>query len=229
MRKNDAPSVPLVLTVIIPTINEEKSIGSTLRSVKKTLARVNYEIIIVDTNSTDKTASIARSLGAKVVNEPRRGYGRAYKTGFRHAKGNLIVTLDADSTYPVEDTMKLVSVLETGFDFVSGMRKRSNGMSLLHRFGNWLITTTANVLFLTNFKDSQSGMWVFRRCLLKKMNLTDNSWPFSGEIKIEAWRHGRFREVPIKYGLRKGQSKVRSWKVGWENIKFLFKKRFGVS
>ena len=218
-----------MLSVIIPTINEEKSIGSTIKSVSKALKGVRHEIIIIDTNSTDRTVSIAKSLGAKVVNEPRRGYGRAYKTGFRHAKGDIIVTLDADSTYPVEDTMKLVSVLEKGFDFVSGMRIRSENMSLLHRFGNWTITTTANVLFFTRFRDSQSGMWVFKKSLLKSMKLTNDSWPFSGEIKIEAWRHGRFCEVPIPYGLRKGQSKVRSWKVGWENIKFLFKKRFGVS
>ena len=218
-----------MLSVIIPTINEEKSIGSTIKSVSKALKGVRHEIIIIDTNSTDRTVSIAKSLGAKVVNEPRHGYGRAYKTGFRHAKGDIIVTLDADSTYPVEDTMKLVSVLEKGFDFVSGMRIRSENMSLLHRFGNWTITTTANVLFFTRFRDSQSGMWVFKKSLLKSMKLTNDSWPFSGEIKIEAWRHGRFCEVPIPYGLRKGQSKVRSWKVGWENIKFLFKKRFGVS
>ncbi|KHO47480.1 MAG: glycosyl transferase [archaeon GW2011_AR5] len=218
-----------MLSVIIPTINEEKSIGSTIKFVGKALKGVRHEIIIIDTNSTDRTVSIAKSLGAKVVNEPRRGYGRAYKTGFRHAKGGIIVTLDADSTYPVEDTMKLVSALENGFDFVSGMRIRSENMSLLHRFGNWAITATANVLFFTRFMDSQSGMWVFKKSLLKSMKLTNDSWPFSGEIKIEAWRHGRFCEVPIPYGLRKGQSKVRSWKVGWENIKFLFKKRFGVS
>ena len=61
------------------------------------------------------------------------------------------------------------------------------------------------------------------------MNLTNDSWPFSGEIKIEAWRHGKFIETPIIYRKRRGESKVRSWKVGWENIKFLFKKRFGIS
>lgn len=218
-----------MLSVIIPTINEEKSIGSTIKSIKHALKNVHHEILIIDTNSTDGTIRIAKSLGAKVVNEPRRGYGRAYKTGFRHSKGDIIVTLDADSTYPVESAMKLAKILKSGYDFVSGMRKRSEGMSLSHRFGNWAITTTANVLFFTRFKDSQSGMWVFRKSLLKDMNLTNDSWPFSGEIKIEAWRHGKFIETPIIYRKRRGESKVRSWKVGWENIKFLFKKRFGIS
>jgi len=215
----------MILSIIIPTINEEKSIGSTIRNIHKHLKGVKHEIIVVDTNSTDNTKKISISLGARVVNEPRRGYGQAYKTGFKHVKGDIIVTLDADSTYPVESIMKLVDKLKD-VDFVSGLRQRSEGMSLLHRFGNWSITTCANVLFLKNFKDSQSGMWAFRKCLLKKMNLTNNSWPFSGEIKIEAARNGRFVEVPIIYRKRRGESKVRSWKVGWENIKFLFKKRF---
>lgn len=220
----------MFLSVIIPTMNEATSIGRTIRSIKKHLKQAKYEIIIVDTNSTDGTVQISKSLGAKAVSEPRRGYGRAYKTGFNHVKGDLIVTLDADSTYPVESIMTLVKVLyENNADFVSGMRVRSEGMSLLHRFGNWAITTCANVLFFRRFKDSQSGMWVFKKSLLRKMNLTNDSWPFSGEIKIEAARHGKFMEYPIVYRKRRGESKVRSWKVGWENIKFLFKKRFGVS
>src|SRR3989344_5547300 len=148
----------MFLSVIIPTINEEKSIGSTIKGIKSRLKKFKYEILIVDTNSTDRAVTIAKSLGARVINEPRRGYGRAYKTGFVHSKGDIIVTLDADSTYPVESIMKLVDALERG-DFVSGLR-RGRGMSLLHRFGNWVITTWANVLFFRSFKDSQSGMWV---------------------------------------------------------------------
>ena len=219
-----------MLSIIIPTINEEKSIGPVIRNIQKNLKNVHHEIIVVDTDSKDMTVNIAKSLGAKVINEPRRGYGRAYKTGFSHVKGDIIVTLDADSTYPIESVMTLVNILEEEkADFVSGLRMRSEGMSLSHRFGNWAITMCANVLFFTGFKDSQSGMWVFRRRLLKKMNLTNNSWPFSGEMKIEAWRHGRFVEVPIKYRKRRGDSKVKGWDVGKENIKFLFKKRLGCS
>ncbi len=217
----------MFLSVIIPTINEEKSIGSTIKRVGKHLKNIRHEIIIVDTNSTDKTVKIAKSLGSNVINEPRRGYGQAYKTGFKHVKGDIIATLDADSTYPVESILNLVDTLEKyNVDFVSGMRKRSENMSLLHKFGNWVITTWINIMFFTRFSDSQSGMWVFRKSLLKRMNLTNSRWPFSGEIKIEAWKNGKFLEVPIEYRTRRGESKVRSWKVGWENIVFYFKKRF---
>ena len=217
----------MFLSIIIPTINEEKSIGNTIKGIQNHLKGARYEIIIVDTDSTDNTVKIAKSFGAKVVNEPRRGYGRAYKTGFRHSRGDTIVTLDADSTYPIEKIKFLLDVMEkNNADFVSGTRKRSGGMSLLHRFGNWVITTWINVLFFTRFVDSQSGMWVFRKFLLRKMVLINNRWPFSGEIKIEACKHGKFIEVPIPYRNRRGESKVRSWKVGWENIAFYFKKRF---
>ena len=219
----------MFLSVIIPTINEEKSIGTVIRNIKKHLKNIRHEIIVVDTDSKDRTVNMARSLGAKVVEEPRRGYGRAYKTGFMHAKGDIIVTLDADSTYPIESVMTLVSVLEKeNADFVSGLRERSDGMSLMHRFGNWVITTWINLLFFTRFVDSQSGMWVLRRGFLKKMILKNDRWPFSGEIKIEAWKKGKFLEVPIKYNVRQGESKVRSWKVGWENIVFYFRKRVGI-
>ena len=217
----------MFLSVIIPTINEEKSIGKTIRDVNKHLKGLDHEIIIVDTNSTDRTVKIAKSLGAKVINEPRRGYGRAYKTGFSKSSGNTIVTLDADSTYPIGSIKMLLGTLEKkDLDFVSGMRKRSKGMSIVHKFGNWVITTWINVLFFTRFVDSQSGMWVFKKNLLKKMKLTNDRWPFSGEIKIEASKNGKFMEVPITYMMRKGESKVRSWKVGWENIVFYSKKRF---
>jgi glycosyltransferase involved in cell wall biosynthesis len=217
----------MFLSVVIPTINEEKSIGGTIQKIKHHLRGMRHEIIVVDTNSTDRTVQIARSLGARIVSEPRKGYGYAYKNGFRSARGEIIVTLDADSTYPAESIRSLLGILEKDrMDFISGRRISENGMTLLHRFGNWTITSWANILFGTRFRDSQSGMWVFRKSLLRKMTLLDNRWPFSGEIKIEAARHGRFKEVPIVYRKREGLSKVSSFSVGAENIKFLFKKRF---
>ena len=87
------------VSVVIPTMNEEQSIGQVLDSVHSTLrqAGIDHEMLIVDTNSKDRTKEIAKDKGAKVIEEPRRGYGRAYKTGFENAKGDVIVTLDADS------------------------------------------------------------------------------------------------------------------------------------
>ena len=217
------------VSVIIPTINEEDAIGDTINLINRVFRsrRIDYEILVVDTNSTDKTVQIAKILGAKVISEPLRGYGRAYKTGFKHAVGELIATVDADGTYPIKDLANLIGFLEKNkLDFISGRRcNLDKSMSLKHRLGNRLITFTANVLFNIRLKDSQSGMWVFRRGILNKLRLVNNFWPFSGEIKIEVIKRGfGFKEFPIKYNRRVGESKVDSWEVGLQNIIFLFKK-----
>ncbi len=220
------------ISVVIPTMNEEESIGEVINEVNEALSERDFEVLIVDTNSTDKTREIARAKGARVIDEPRRGYGRAYKTGFEKADGDIIVTLDADCTYPAETIPKLVVMIEKeGYEFISTDRlsELSEGvMGAMHRFGNWVLKTTANLLFGTKLKDSQSGMWAFKKSALIHLNVTSDGMPFSEEIKIEAIKKGvNFKEVPIDYRERKGEAKIRSWKDGWKNFKFLFKKRFG--
>ena len=220
------------ISVVIPTMNEEESIGQVLDDVNKALSGRDYEVLIVDTNSTDKTREIARSKGARVVDEPRRGYGRAYKTGFEEANGDIIATLDADCTYPAEKIPQMVIMIEEeGYEFISTDRLSnisSDVMGWVHRFGNWALKTTANLLFNIKLKDSQSGMWVFKKSCLRHINLTSDGMPLSEEIKIEAIKKGiNFKEVPIDYRKRKGEAKIRSLKDGWKNFAFLFKKRFG--
>lgn len=213
-------------------MNEEKSIGEVIDSVRAALdsSGFEYEVMVVDTDSTDRTREIAREKGAKVVEEPRRGYGRAYKTGFSSASGEIIATLDADCTYPAEEIPRLANMLlEKDLDFISTNRfgcLEKGAMSLLHRVGNRILTITANLLFGIRLKDSQSGMWVFRRSALGKLDLSSDGMPFSEEIKIEAFRKLRAVEVPITYRRRKGEVKLSSWKDGKENFKFLWKKRF---
>ena len=220
------------ISVVIPTMNEEESIGQVLDDVNEALSGRDYEILIVDTNSTDRTREIALSKGARVVDEPRRGYGRAYKTGFEEANGDIIATLDADCTYPAETIPQMVIMIEEeGYEFISTDRLSnvsSDVMGWVHRFGNWALKTTANLLFNIKLKDSQSGMWVFKKTALRHINLTSDGMPLSEEIKIEAIKKGvNFKEVPIDYRKRKGEAKIRSLKDGWKNFAFLFKKRFG--
>ncbi len=214
------------ISVVIPTINEEKSIGSVIDEIP-----VKAEIIVVDSNSKDKTVEIAESKGAKIIKENRLGYGRAYKTGFQHAKGDIIVTLDGDLTYPAYKIKELVKMLENeSLDFITCDRLTNlskDVMSLKHRFGNWVLTATANILFGIKINDSQSGMWIFRKNILNKLNLTSDEMAFSEEIKIEAHKKGfRFKEVLIEYRIRKGEAKIMSWKHGIGNLLFLFRKRF---
>jgi len=221
------------ISVIIPTMNEASSIGQVLDEVHAAFrgSEMEHEILVVDTNSKDRTVEIARSKSAVVVPEPRRGYGRAYKTGFGHARGELIATLDADLTYPAAEIPRLARMLlEKDIEFITCDRLTNitpAAMSRQHRFGNWVLAKTANILFGAKLKDSQSGMWIFRKALLTRLTLTSDGWPLSEEIKLEACRKCRFLEVPIEYRPRHGARKLSSWRDGLRNLSFLFRKRFG--
>ncbi|MFQ5910567.1 MAG: glycosyltransferase family 2 protein [Thermoplasmata archaeon] len=224
--------VPVKLTVVIPTMNEADSIGRVIDEVKKHLKGVEYEILVVDTDSTDGTVEIAEEMGARVVNEPRRGYGRAYKTGFWEARGEHIATLDADCTYPPSIIPGFLQMVDSDqADFIIGDRLSNlspEAMSLMHRIGNRILNVTARLLFRIRLKDSQSGMWVFRRGLLDSLNVVSDGMPFSEEIKVEAMTKGfRVMQIPIEYRPRTGEKKLQSWRDGWRNFRFLFSKRFG--
>jgi glycosyltransferase involved in cell wall biosynthesis len=187
----------------------------------------------VDNNSTDRTAEVARSLGARVVSEQRPGYGAAYKAGMRAATGDLVVTLDGDGTYPPEAIPALVDALvERRWDFLSACRfplADPKAMGITNRIGNWVLTATAMALFFKPIRDSQSGMWVFRRSILERLQVTSDGMPFSQEIKLEAILKGfRFGEQHIAYGARIGEVKLQKWRDGWNNLSFLFRKRLGI-
>ncbi len=217
------------VSVIIPTLNEEESIGHVIDKIPRK-GKYEWEIIVVDGNSRDKTREIAKNKGAKVIIEKRRGYGRAYKTGFANATGDIIVTLDGDDTYPAERIGELVDYLiRNELDFISCERfsmMEKGAMNLTHRIGNIILTITTRILFGFDIKDSQSGMWIFKREILKDLNLTSDGMPFSEEIKIESWRKFKCREVSIEYRERKGEVKLNTWKDGLRNLIFLIKKRF---
>lgn len=219
------------LTVIIPTINEEEGIGKVIDQVPKP-DDFDIEFLVIDSDSTDRTKEVARSKGARVINESRRGYGRAYKTGFENAKGDYIATMDADCTYPAETIPDLVrKLVKEGLDFITTDRfamMDKGAMSGKHKFGNWVLSATAKLLFRAKFKDSQSGMWIFKRAILERLELTSDGMPLSEEIKIEAWHKGfNCVELPIEYRERVGEVKLSTWGDGWKNFKFLWRKRFG--
>ena len=220
------------LSVVIPTMNEEASLGLVLDEVNKALSKIDgeSEVLIVDTNSKDRTREIAVEKGARVIDEPRRGYGRAYKTGFKAAKGEIIATLDADMTYPASDIPKFVWALDKhDLDFITTDRltKMEEGaMNATHQLGNWVLVTTMNVLFGMSLIDSQSGMWVFKKKVLSKFKLTSDGMPLSEEIKVEAWKSGiNCREYKIVYRPRIGEIKLNTWEDGFKNLFFFFGKR----
>jgi glycosyltransferase involved in cell wall biosynthesis len=218
----------LSITVIIPCLNEEQGIENVLRAMPEFVD----EVVVVDNNSTDRTSEVAASLGAKVVREEVRGYGRAYKRGFTCATSDVIITLDGDHSYPVDALSYLIEAfLHLEVDFLNASRfpvRDAHAMSFKNKFGNLVLSLAVSVLFFRWVRDSQSGMWIFRRSILKEMKLVSDGMAFSEEIKIEALRnHGiRFGEISIMYSSRLGETKLNAWRDGFANLAFLLKKRF---
>jgi glycosyltransferase involved in cell wall biosynthesis len=216
------------ITVIIPCLNEEQGIGKVLHAMPPFVD----EIIVVDNGSTDGTAAVAASLGAKVITEELRGYGRAYRRGFAAATGDLIVTLDGDHSYPIDGVSYLLEAfLHLDVDFLNASRfpvRDSRAMSFKHKFGNLALSLATSILFFRWVRDSQSGMWVFRRSILEDMKLEADGMAFSEEIKIEAIRNRqiRFGEISILYSTRLGEIKLSPWRDGIQNLAFLVRKRF---
>src|SRR5215813_11007676 len=200
----------LTITVITPCLNEEQGIEQVLRVMPDFVD----EVIVVDNNATDRTSEVAASLGAKVIREEVRGYGRSYKRGFAVATGDLIVTLDGDHSYPVDALSYLIEAfLHLEVDFLNASRfpvRDSRAMSLKHKLGNLVLSIATSVLFFRWVRDSQSGMWVFRRSIIKEMKLESDSMAFSEEIKIEVLRNRalRFGEISILYSARLGEIKL---------------------
>lgn len=217
------------ISLVMPCLNEEQG----LPEVARDLPTLVDQVIVVDNNSTDNTAGVARSYGWTVVTETRRGYGRAYKTGLSAATGDVIVTMDGDGTYPRNFIPILIDVMDDeNIDFISCDRTghKDRPSSFLRVLGNDILNLAIFGVYGFRIHDSQSGMWVFKRELLTRMNLTSDTMAFSEEIKLEAFTLPgvRCKELVIYYKERYGESKLNIWRDGFANLAFLFKKRFGL-
>lgn len=218
------------VSVVIPCHNEEEGIQVTLADMPPLVD----EVVVVDNNCSDNTAAVARALGARVVTETRKGYGAAYKAGMNAATGDIIVTMDGDATYPRSFIPVLLEImLEEDWDFITcdrtGHREKGAG-TFVRILGNSVLNWTMTVLFLVRLRDSQSGMWVFKRAILPRLAIVSDGMAFSEELKIEAFtkRDLRCTELPIYYRARVGESKLNVWKDGFYNLFFMVRKRFGL-
>ena len=218
------------VSVVLPCYNEEEGVRVTLADMPSLVD----EAVVVDNNCTDRTAEVASAMGAKVVAETKRGYGAALKAGFHAAASDIIVAMDADATYPRNFIPVLLDVMiEEGLDFISCDRtghKAEEANSFLRVLGNWVLNVGMFVLFGVWLKDSQSGMWIFKRSILPQLTLTSDNMSLSEELKIEAFtrRNIKARELPIYYKARVGESKLNLWHDGFTNLLFLLRKRFGL-
>ena len=224
------------LSVVIPALNEEQGICDVLGEIP--IARLrslgcDVEVIVVDNGSLDRTAHVACIHGATVVMQPMRGYGNAYRAGFAYATGDVVVTGDADCTYPFADLPKILELMERrNLEFVTTDRLsglKSGVMTRTHMLGNWLLSLATKVLFGWPYKDSQSGMWIFKRYVWDALDVRSSGMPFSQELKIEAFVRGfRCAEVPIDYRARAGKAKLNTMTDGLGNIAQLVMKRISL-
>lgn len=216
------------VSVVIPCHNEESGIRQTCERIPKWVD----EVIVVDNLSTDKTSKIAQSLGAKVVSERNKGYGAAIKKGISLSSKDIIVTIDGDGTYPVEDSQKAIDYLfKKKLDFVVCSRfplKDRDSMNWVNFLGNKAISFLMSLLFMHYFSDGLSGMWVFRKKIYPLLLPLSSGWNLSEEIKIEALTSPKiaYGEYRVDYHPRLGKSKMWPLRVGAENIIYLFYLRF---
>jgi glycosyltransferase involved in cell wall biosynthesis len=213
---------------VIPCLNEAENVEECITRSFAALTEIGQpgEVILVDNGSDDGSGAIAQAAGAKVVSEPRRGYGSAYLAGFAAAQGDYIVMLDADLTYDFGDIPRFVEELDRGADLVMGNRRggiRPGAMPWVHRrLGNPVMSAVLNAFFRTGVGDVWCGMRGFRRNILPLLELRATGMEFALEMVIRASKEDiDVREIPIELHPRGGVSKLARYRDGWRGLRFM--------
>jgi len=221
-------AAPVEVSVVIPCLNEAGNIEECVRRSRAALdeAGIVGEVIVADNDSEDGSAELAAGAGARVVHERRRGYGSAYLAGFGAARGEYVVMLDADMTYPFQDIPRFVAELRDGAQLVMGDRMdniQPGAMHWMHRYvGNPLLSGTLNLFFRTGVRDAHCGMRGLRRDILPLLDLRATGMEFASEMVIRASKEKLdIREFPIEYHPRGGESKLSRFRDGWRHLRFL--------
>src|SRR3954453_5348802 len=219
---------PVSTSVVIPCLNEaptiERAVSAALEALEN--AGISGEVIVADNGSTDGSPELAERAGARVVHEPRRGYGSAYLAGFAAARGDRIVMADADLTYDFGEIPHFLEKMDEGADFVIGNRMAKihpGAMPWLHRYvGNPVLTGILNLFFGVGVADAHCGMRALRRDVLPRLDLRTTGMEFASEMVIRAGKEKlKIAEIPIEYHPREGESKLSTWRDGWRHLRFL--------
>jgi len=207
------------VSVVIPTLNEEKNIPWVLRRMPSYVD----EVVIVDGRSEDNTVEVAKALRSDVVvvQEPRKGKGVAVRSGFAASSGDIIVMLDADGSMDPQEIGWFVSPLQHDYDFVKGSRYVTGGgsedLTRLRNVGNRALTGLANVVLHSNYSDLCYGYIAFRRECLEVLELESDGFEIETELIVRAARAGlRIAEVPsIELDRISGASNLQTFRDGW--------------
>jgi glycosyltransferase involved in cell wall biosynthesis len=232
--------MPSPIAFVIPALNEEAALATMLDGLRAALdaaACADADIMVVDNCSRDATADVARKHGARVVSEPRRGYGQACLSGIAALSRatEIIVFLDADGSDDPEDLLRLLAPVRDGAaDLVLGSRiaaaKFSGAFTPQQAFGNWLATWLMRLLFGARYTDL-GPFRVIRREALERLRMQDTNYGWTIEMQIKAHRAGLcILELPVNYRKRiAGKSKISGnlvgtlragWKILWVIAKY---------
>jgi hypothetical protein len=233
MQHATAPRTPettqdLRVSIVIPCLNEAENIEECVTRARRALDKHGLagEVVVADNASTDGSPKLAEAAGARVVHEPRRGYGSAYLAGFAAARGEYIMMADADLTYDFDEVGHFVEHLDAGADLVMGDRMdniQPGAMPWLHRYvGNPILSGILNFFFRTGVRDAHCGMRAVRRSALPALDLRTTGMEFASEMVIRAAKADLdIRQFPIEYHPRGGESKLSSFRDGWRHLRFL--------
>ncbi|MDE1870158.1 MAG: glycosyltransferase family 2 protein [Candidatus Micrarchaeota archaeon] len=216
------------VSVVIPTWNEEGNIGRVIPAIKRVLSGYSYEIIIVDRHSRDKTAAKAKSLGAIVLYDDI-GKGSALLLGLSRARGEILISMDADLSNEPKELKLLIAGIETGYDICMGSRfiigGGSDDMPALRRFGNKVFILMVNLFFGSNYTDLCYGYRSFRRGAMQRLALSERGFGIETEINIKAIkRRLRVLEVPSMEKKRaSGVGKLNTFRDGYVILRTIFR------
>ena len=221
------------LTILMPCLNEEENIAFCIEQAQKYLSswKISGEILVVDNDSADRSAEIATEHGATVIKEPRRGYGRALRTGLAAAKGKVIIFGDCDSTYEFANLDPLyLPLAENKVDFMTGDRfggqMEEGAMSWSHKLGVPFLSWCGRMKFGVKIHDWHCGIRGIRKDALQKLNLKTDGMEFATEMIAEASRKGlRIGEVsvPLKKAQNERQEKLRTIRDGFRHLWYIVK------
>ncbi|MGA2158527.1 MAG: glycosyltransferase family 2 protein [Dehalococcoidia bacterium] len=206
----------LETSIIIPAYNEELGLPVVLSNV---LSKIDgsCEVLVVDDGSTDGTKPVASGFPCTVIShEANYGKGQAIKTGAAVARGENIISIDADDTYPVETISAIVSGLED-YDLVIASRsKGTKNIPLVNRFGNAIIGILIRIVSGYKLSDPLTGLYGIKKSHLTSMSLSSRGFGLETEISIKAAKMGlKMLEIPIDYRSRLGEAKLNALRDGW--------------
>ena len=214
------------VTVSMITLNEEAAVAKVVGDIRRVVP--GAEIFVVD-SSRDRTAEVAESLGCRVFKQfPPKGYGPAMDRAVRDARGDIVITLDCDDTYPVDAIPKLVALIDEGWDLVNATRlsKRPKAMPLANYVANRVFAWTARLLHGIRTTDVHSGMRAYRKSMIDAVPWDPNGPALPVDMLILPYRRGfRVTEVPIEYRERIGATTLQRFRSTVWTFKRLWKAR----